>query len=56
MKINKPQMNTKVMNEKTTTYVIPGISIIAVAIIQVQINKNTIDGVLLDGGSRTMKN
>jgi hypothetical protein len=45
-------MNTKAMNEKVTTYVIPDINIIAIAIIQVQIDKNTIDDVLLDGASR----
>jgi hypothetical protein len=44
------------MNEKTTTYVVPYISIITIvidnhmAIIQVQTCKNKIDDVLLDGG------
>ncbi len=52
MKTNKPQMNTKAMNEKATTYVVLDISIIAVVIIQVQIDKNTIDDVLLDEGFR----
>jgi len=46
-------MNTMAMNEKTTTYVVHDISIIAMAIIQVQIDKNTINDVLLHaGGSR----
>ncbi len=40
------------MNEKATTYVVPDISIIAMAIINVHIDKNTINDVLLDGGSR----
>jgi hypothetical protein len=45
------------MNEKITTYVVPYISIITIAIdnhmaiIQVQVGKNKIDDVLLDGGS-----
>jgi hypothetical protein len=45
------------MNEKATTIVIPNISIVIVvinnhmAIIQIQIGRNTIDDVLLDGGS-----
>jgi hypothetical protein len=52
MKINKPQMNIWVMNEKATTYVVLNISIIVIAKIQVQIDKNTIDDVLLNGGSR----
>ncbi len=40
------------MNEKATTYVVSDISIIAVAIIKIHIDKNTINDVLLDGGSR----
>jgi hypothetical protein len=56
MKINKPQMNIRAMNEKTTMYVVLDIRIIIMAInnhmvvIQVQIGINTIDDVLLDGG------
>jgi hypothetical protein len=51
-------MNTKAMNEKITTFVVPNISTTTMAIdnhmaiIQVQIGRNTIDDVLLDGGSR----
>ncbi len=58
MKINKPQMNTRVVNEKATTFVVPDISTIAVAIdnhmvvIQVHIDKNIIDDVFLDGKSK----
>ncbi len=58
MKINKPQMNTKAINEKTTTSVVHDINTTIVAIdnhmvvIQVQIGRNTIDDVSLDGGSR----
>jgi hypothetical protein len=52
MKTNKPQMNIRAMNGKATTYVVPNISIIAVAIIQVQINKNIIHDVLLNWGSK----
>jgi hypothetical protein len=50
-------MNTKAMNEKITTFVVPNISTTTMAIdnhmaiIQVQIGRNTIDDVLLDGGS-----
>jgi hypothetical protein len=56
MKIDKPHMNIGVVNGKATTFVVPNISITIVAInnhmvvIQVQIVKNTIDDVLLDGG------
>jgi hypothetical protein len=52
MKTNKPQMNIKEINEKATTYVVLDISIIAVAIIQVQIDKNIIHDVLLNWGSK----
>jgi len=52
MKTNKPQMNIRAMNEKATTYVVLDISIIAVAIIQVQIDKNIIHDVLLNWGSK----
>jgi len=58
MKINKPQMNTRAVNEKATTFVVPDISTIVVAIdnhmvvIQVHIDKNIIDDVFLDGGSK----
>ncbi len=57
MKTNKPHINTKALNEKTTTFVVPNISTTIVAIgnhmvvFQVQIDRNTIDDVLLDGGS-----
>ncbi len=50
MKTNKPQMNIRAMNEKATMYVVPNISISAVAIIQVQIDKNIIHDVLLNWG------
>jgi hypothetical protein len=46
------------MNEKATSYVIPNISTTTIVIdnhmvvIQVHIGKNTIDDVLLDGGSK----
>ncbi len=56
MKINKPQMNINVVNEKVTTSVVPNINTTIVAInnhmvvIQVQSDKNTIDDVFLDGG------
>ncbi len=55
MKVDKPQMNIKVVNEKATTSIVHDISTIEMAInnhmvvIQVQIGKNTIDDVLLDG-------
>ncbi len=58
MKTNKPQMNTRAVNEKATTFVVPDISTIAMAIdnhmvvIQVHIDKNIIDDVFLDGGFR----
>jgi len=52
MKTNKPQMNIKAINEKATTYVVLDISIIAVVIIQVQIDKNIIHDVLLNWGSK----
>ncbi len=58
MKTNKPHMNTKVINEKTTTFVVLDINTTLVAIddymakIQIQIGRNTIDDVLLDGGSK----
>jgi hypothetical protein len=58
MKNNKPQMNTRAVNEKATTFVVLDINTIVVAIddhmvvIQVQIDKNIIDDVFLDGGSR----
>ncbi len=58
MKINKLQMNTRAVNEKTTTFIVPDINTIAVAtdnhmvVIQILINKNIIDDVFLDGGSR----
>ncbi len=57
MKTNKPDMNTKAVNEKAITFVVLDISttIVAIynhmAIIQVQIDRNTIGDVLLDGGS-----
>ncbi len=56
MKINKPQINIRVVNEKATTSVVPNINTTIVAIdnyttiIQVQIGRNTIDDVLLDVG------
>ncbi len=49
-------MNTREVNENTTTSVVPDISTTSMAIdnhmvvIQVQIGRNTIDDVLLDGG------
>jgi hypothetical protein len=58
MKTNKPHINTRALNEKTTTFVVLNISTTIVAIdnhmvvIQVQIGRNTIDDVLLDEGSR----
>ncbi len=58
MKTNKPHINTRALNEKTTTFVVPNINTTIVAIdnhmvvIQVQIGRNTIDDVLLDEGSR----
>ncbi len=51
-------MNTRAVNEKATTFVVLDINTIVVAIddhmvvIQVQIDKNIIDDVFLDGGSR----
>jgi len=51
-------MNTRAVNEKATTFVVPDISTIVVAIdnhmvvIQVHIDKNIIDDVFLDGGSK----
>jgi hypothetical protein len=56
MKIDKPHMNTRVVNEKTTMSIVPNISITTMAInnhmaiVQVQIDINTIDDVFLDGG------
>ncbi len=56
LKVNKPQNTTMSVNEKTITYVVLDISIIIVVIdnhmviIQVQIGKNKIDDVFLDGG------
>ncbi len=58
MKINKPHMNTKALNIKTTTFVVHDINTTIVAIdnhmvvIQIQIGRNTIDDVLLDRGSK----
>jgi hypothetical protein len=51
-------MNTKAMNGKMTTFVVTNISTTTMVInnhmviIQIQIGRNTIDDVLLDGGSR----
>jgi len=56
MKIDKPHMNTRAVNEKTTMSIVPNISITTMAInnhmaiVQVQIDINTIDDVFLDGG------
>jgi hypothetical protein len=58
LKTNKPQINTKHMNDKTTSFVIPNTRIATVAIdnhmaiIQVQTRKNIIDDMLLDGRLR----
>ncbi len=58
LNVNKPQINSRSINEKATTYVVPNIGTTTIVIenhmvvIQVQIGKNTIDDVLLDGGSR----
>jgi hypothetical protein len=57
-KTNEPHINTKHVNDKTTSSVIPNTSTITIvinnhmAIIQVQARKNTIDDVLLDGRLR----
>ncbi len=56
MKNDKPHINTKPVNEKTTTFVIFDINTTTMVIdnhmvvIQVQIGRNTIDDVILDGG------
>jgi hypothetical protein len=56
MKIDKPHMNTTAINEEATTSIVLDINTTVVAInnhmvvIQVQIGRNTIDGVLLDEG------
>jgi len=56
MKTDKPHMNTRAINEKATTSVVLDINTTVVAInnhmavIQVQIGRNTIDDVLLDEG------
>jgi hypothetical protein len=58
LKANKPYINIRPMNEKTTSYVVPNINITTIVIynhmdvVQVQIGINMIDDVLLDGGSR----
>ncbi len=55
---DKPQINTKSVNEKVTKFVVLDIGITTIVIdnhmvvIQVQIGKNTIDDVILDGGSK----
>jgi hypothetical protein len=56
MKIDKPHMNTMAINEEAITSIVLDINTTLVAIdnhtaiIQVQIDRNTIDDVLLDGG------
>ncbi len=56
LKANKPYINTRPMNEKATSYVVPNINITTIFIdnhmdvIQLQIGENMIDDVLLDGG------
>jgi len=56
MKTDKPHLNTRAINEEATTSIVLDINTTIMAInnhmvvIQVQISRNTIDDVLLDGG------
>jgi hypothetical protein len=55
LNVDKPYINIRSINEKTTTSIVPDIGTTIVVIdnhmvvIQVQIGNNTIDDVLLDG-------
>ncbi len=58
MKLDKPNIVTKIVTKKTTSSIIPKVATTTVIInnhmadIQVQIGKNIVDDALLDGGSR----